>query len=153
MEKYAGLRLNDKLIQSIKDTYNELKSCYKVAEKLEVSVSSVKKYADIPKRERKQTGAQAVVAWRKKAKLLLIEYKGGKCSECGYDKCIRALQFHHLDPNEKDFGIGGKSVSLEKLKKEVDKCILVCGNCHAEIHEGLRSIKSVVSSNLTARAL
>jgi len=140
MGKYAGLKLDDKLIQSIKNTYNELKSCYKVAKKLGVSVSSVKKYADIPKRQRKQTGAQAVVAWRKKAKLLLIEYKGGKCVGCGYDKCVRALQFHHLNPNEKEFGIGSKSVSLEKLKKEVDKCILVCSNCHAEIHEGLLKV-------------
>jgi hypothetical protein len=44
------------------------------------------------------------------------------------------LEFHHLDPNEKDFSIGGKSWSLERLKKEVDKCILICANCHRELH-------------------
>lgn len=137
MEKYTGLRLTDIVIQSIKDTYNELKSCYKTAEKLKVSVSSVKKYADIPKKIRKQTNSQSVVTWRKKAKLLLIEYAGGKCKICDYNKSVTALQFHHINPEEKDFSIGGKSVSLEKLKKEVDKCVLVCANCHAEIHEGL----------------
>jgi hypothetical protein len=72
---------------------------------------------------------------RKRLKLKLIEYKGGKCEICGYDKCIIALEFHHLDPNKKDFNIGGScAMSFEKCKKEVDKCILVCSNCHREIH-------------------
>ena len=65
----------------------------------------------------------------------LVEYKGGKCEICGYDKCITALEFHHLDPNEKEFTIGHNGVlSLEKCKKEADKCILVCANCHRELH-------------------
>lgn len=72
-----------------------------------------------------------------KVKIKLIEYKGGKCILCDYNKCSSALHFHHLNPNEKDFSIGGKSLSFEKLKNEVDKCILVCSNCHSEIHEGL----------------
>ena len=72
---------------------------------------------------------------RKTLKEKLVEYKGGKCEKCGYDKCITALEFHHLDPNEKEFGIGCNGVlSFEKCKKEVDKCILVCANCHREIH-------------------
>ncbi len=65
----------------------------------------------------------------------LVEYKGGKCERCGYNKCITALEFHHLDPNEKEFGVGNFEVlSFDKCKKEVDKCILVCSNCHREIH-------------------
>lgn len=65
----------------------------------------------------------------------LVEYKGGKCEICGYDKCITALDFHHLNPNEKDFSLGsGSAIAFEKAKKEVDKCILVCSNCHREIH-------------------
>jgi hypothetical protein len=48
---------------------------------------------------------------------------------------MNVLQFHHLDPTKKDFTIGGKSWSYERLKQEVDKCILVCANCHIEIHE------------------
>ena len=80
------------------------------------------------------TKSQAVINWRKRKKQELVEYKGGCCERCGYNKSTRALQFHHLDPNEKDFTISRKSYSIERLKKEVDKCILVCANCHAEIH-------------------
>ena len=65
----------------------------------------------------------------------LVEYKGGKCEICGYDKCITALEFHHLNPEEKEFGIGNNDIlSFERNKQEVDKCILVCANCHREIH-------------------
>jgi hypothetical protein len=73
---------------------------------------------------------------RRLAKLKAIEYKGGKSNQCGYDKCPDALIFHHLDPSQKDFGISenGRSRSFEKMKPELDKCILVCSNCHAEIH-------------------
>ena len=60
----------------------------------------------------------------------LVQYKGGKCCICGYDKCMTSLHFHHRDPNEKDFGVTGKTVSYERLMKEVDKCELVCSNCH-----------------------
>ena len=71
---------------------------------------------------------------RREVKLKCIEYKGGACEKCGYNKCPGALQFHHLDANEKDFGIsgGGHSRSFEKCKPELDKCIMVCANCHAE---------------------
>ena len=65
----------------------------------------------------------------------LVEYKGGKCEICGYDKCITALEFHHLNPEEKKFGIGNNDIlSFERNKQEADKCILVCANCHREIH-------------------
>jgi hypothetical protein len=73
--------------------------------------------------------------WRNRVKIRLIEYKGGKCSVCGYDKPIpSAYDFHHLDPIEKDFNISAKSLSFDRLKEEVDKCVLLCKNCHAEIH-------------------
>lgn len=77
----------------------------------------------------------AVMNWRNRTKLRLIEYKGGKCARCGYNKSIpHCYDFHHQNPKEKEFGIGGKSFSYEKLKKEVDKCILLCKICHAELH-------------------
>lgn len=77
----------------------------------------------------------AVMDKRRRNKIALVEYKGGKCELCGYDKCVDALEFHHIDRNTKEFGIGfGDTRSLEKLKKEADKCILVCSNCHKEIH-------------------
>ena len=58
---------------------------------------------------------------------------------CGYTRCVRALKFHHLDPTGKEFSISaaGFTRSWEKVKAELDKCVLVCGNHHDEIHEGL----------------
>lgn len=76
-------------------------------------------------------------SYYKRTKEKLIEYKGGKCQVCGYNKCASALEFHHLDPSQKDFTISGGTKSFENLKPEVDKCILVCANCHREIHAGL----------------
>jgi len=72
---------------------------------------------------------------RRRAKLKAIEYKGGKCQLCGYKKCPAALEFHHIDPSKKDIrisAIGGRKWSI--VKKELDKCILLCSNCHREIH-------------------
>ena len=73
---------------------------------------------------------------RRKLKILAIDYKGGKCVQCGYNKCSRSLDFHHLDPNKKDFAISqsGDTISFARIKLEIDKCILVCKNCHGEIH-------------------
>lgn len=82
-----------------------------------------------------------IVKHRKKRKELLVEYKGGKCQICGYNRCLRALVFHHINPDEKEFSISSKVRNKEDMLKEVDKCILVCANCHAEIHEGLIDIK------------
>lgn len=65
-----------------------------------------------------------------------IEYKGGKCERCGYNRCIRALVFHHLDATKKSFGISGNhGRKWEMLIKELDKCILLCSNCHMEEHD------------------
>lgn len=64
-----------------------------------------------------------------------VNYLGGKCQECGYDKCLGALQFHHLDPTLKSFQIGQKKLqTFAFLVSELDKCILLCANCHAEKH-------------------
>lgn len=78
----------------------------------------------------------AVQKRREKVKQMAVEYKGGKCEICGYNKYAGALDFHHKDPSKKDFGIAhdGHTKSWEKVKKELDKCMLVCANCHREIH-------------------
>ena len=71
-----------------------------------------------------------------------VDYLGGKCKVCGYNKCTRSLQFHHLTPSEKEMTISKNinKMKFEKLKPELDKCILVCSNCHGEIHAGIRKI-------------
>ena len=71
---------------------------------------------------------------RRRLKERLVEYKGGKCEICGYDKCITALEFHHVDSTKKEFSVCNKIASFDKCKEEVDKCILVCANCHRELH-------------------
>ena len=68
-------------------------------------------------------------------KLKVLEYKGNKCQNCGYNKCPNALQFHHLDPSQKDFNISESYCrKWETVKIELDKCELICANCHAEKH-------------------
>jgi len=70
-----------------------------------------------------------------KIKIQSIEYRGGKCSVCGYKKHLAALQFHHTEPEHKDFRISIlRNRSFEKLKSELDKCIVLCANCHAVEH-------------------
>ena len=69
-------------------------------------------------------------------KLFLIEKLGGACSKCGYAKNYSALEFHHLDPSIKEIPLSGRQLSnssMERILMEVEKCILVCSNCHREI--------------------
>ena len=91
----------------------------------------------LPSRRRNVCNSCHVRNYRQNVKKKLIEYKGGKCQICGYNKCVSSLTFHHKDPTQKEFNISGKSMSFKKLLKEVDKCELLCSNCHGEIHEGL----------------
>ena len=83
----------------------------------------------------KECLVQSNLSRQRKTKELAVDYKGGCCSICGYNKCIAALDFHHINPSEKDrryFNMrGGLSVNL---KTELDKCVLLCSNCHREIH-------------------
>jgi hypothetical protein len=68
-----------------------------------------------------------------------IVYKGGSCQVCGYDSCDGALEFHHLDPSQKDFSIAHARLTKfdNKIKEELDKCAILCCNCHREAHSGL----------------
>ncbi len=75
---------------------------------------------------------------QQQSKLQAIEYKGNKCQLCGYDRSTYALEFHHKDRGQKDITIGSNhNRSFERIRPELDKCILVCSNCHREIHQGL----------------
>ena len=94
-----------------------------------------RKYAD-----RAEYLKKAVSLRRKKIRQMLVEYKGGKCELCGYNECIDVLDLHHKDPSTKEFGISssGLTRSWEKNKVEADKCVLLCANCHREIHAGYK---------------
>ena len=73
--------------------------------------------------------------YRRKLKQKAVDLLGGKCSKCGYDKCLAALDFHHVDKTKKEFNIFGiKRKSWKKIVEELKKCILLCSNCHREHH-------------------
>mgnify|MGYP002642049204 CR=1 FL=1 len=76
----------------------------------------------------------------RKNKERAINYKGGACNICGYNRTASALEFHHIDPQTKDKTISKRmnSKSWEKQKLKLDKCVLLCSNCHREVHDELR---------------
>lgn len=77
-------------------------------------------------------------AQKDKVKQIKLDY-GAKCVRCDYNKCLDALEFHHIDPTQKEFHLGERrGLSMDKLKVELDKCILICRNCHTEIHAELK---------------
>jgi hypothetical protein len=71
-------------------------------------------------------------------KEILVAEAGGKCASCGYARHPAALQFHHLDPATKSFGLGVRGItrSIARLREEAAKCVLLCANCHAEVEVG-----------------
>lgn len=137
----TDMKLSDELIKKIKDYYLNHTINETISE-FNISKTTLLKYCDkkrviLSDGERKKLKVTYVQNRRIKLKLMAIEYKGGCCEICGYNKSNWALGFHHINPTEKDFNIGykGYTRSWEKVKKEIDKCMLVCSNCHAEIHE------------------
>lgn len=87
----------------------------------------------------RQCRVASVVRRRRRVKELLAHEAGGRCVLCGYSRYLGALQFHHLDPAQKRLGLSraGVTLSLETLRAEAGKCILLCSNCHAEVEAGL----------------
>lgn len=78
---------------------------------------------------------------RKQMKEKAVAYKGGACLTCGYNKCMRALEFHHLDPSQKELKISDHTLKAwSKILAELDKCVLLCAVCHVEVHEGIRIV-------------
>jgi len=147
---FSYLQPTDEEKKIMQILYDEIKSSSKVSEQTGWSKATVLKYIKTEKKQKnseefiKKKKIESVISWRKRTKIKLIDYMGGKCRSCGYNKCVGALEFHHINPKEKDFNISGKSWSYEKLKSEVDKCILLCNRCHTEVHYGLIDINQLV---------
>jgi hypothetical protein len=82
---------------------------------------------------------ERVAAYRRRVKEILVEEAGGRCRVCGYDLYVGALHFHHLDPSTKRFQVShaGTTGSLQAMREEARKCVLLCANCHAEVEAGL----------------
>ncbi len=83
--------------------------------------------------------AEAVARRRRKVKRILVDEAGGACRLCGYDRCVAALHFHHLEPADKSFTLSHRGVarSLESARAEASKCVLLCSNCHVEVEAGV----------------
>lgn len=78
---------------------------------------------------------QAVNELRKRRKEELVQLMGGKCQMCGFEGNSACFDFHHKIPEEKEFNISRNiTLKLEKVKKELEKCELICANCHRTIH-------------------
>jgi hypothetical protein len=76
---------------------------------------------------------------RKRVKEILVTEAGGACALCGYSRCLAALEFHHVDRTRKRFAVaaGGVTRALAASREEARKCVLLCGNCHAEVEAGI----------------
>lgn len=86
--------------------------------------------------------SEAVADRRRRVKAILVAEAGGTCRLCGYDRCPAALQFHHVDPATKRFhmALRGAARSLERMREEAQKCVLLCANCHAEVEAGVAEL-------------
>jgi hypothetical protein len=81
----------------------------------------------------------AVKLWRQRTKNRIVESFGGKCNICNYNRCPTALELHHLDPSKKNFSFGSVRADPKKwdvIVEELRKCIMLCANCHREVHSG-----------------
>jgi transposase len=98
---------------------------------------------------------EAVTRWRRRAKQRLVEEAGGACALCGYDRCLGALEFHHLDPAAKRFSLSlkGAARAFDTLREEARKCLLLCANCHAEVENGVVVLNTPVGGNSIGRML
>jgi hypothetical protein len=100
----------------------------------------------------KRCAIEQTVTRQRLLKAQAIAHKGGRCQRCGYNRCDGALEFHHRDPAEKDFSLGHVgTTTFEKIKAELEKCDLLCANCHREVHAQVveRPLKPVPMSSGT----
>lgn len=90
----------------------------------------------------KRCRAERVARRRREIKAIVVAEAGGRCQLCGYDRCVAALHFHHIDPARKRFHVAlrGAARSLERVRAEVRKCVLLCANCHAEVEAGVKTL-------------
>lgn len=150
-------KFDKSITQDVQNRYNNGEKLKNLAKEYNCKLSTLKyhikterKKADPGNDKKSPAHRKKMVVYvnrrRKKIKEMAVQRKGGCCVICKYDKCNSALEFHHLDPAIKSFNISLKGYvkSWEVVKAEVDKCILVCRNCHAEIHAGLVDVSGII---------
>ncbi len=133
-------KLSASNIEKIKEYY-QTHTLKETSDKFNVSHSTIKRYSDnkriiLNDDERKKNNYKRVCNHRQKIKKKSVDYKGGKCEICGYDKSIWSLHFHHINSAEKTFSISEYgNLAWKTIQKELDKCKIICANCHGELHE------------------
>lgn len=93
--------------------------------------------------------SDSVKRWRQHSKQRIVDSMGGKCQSCGYDKCNEALELHHIEPSGKELSFGrlrANPKSWNTIVAELRKCILLCSNCHKEVHYGIISLPTEYNS-------
>lgn len=98
-------------------------------------------------KKKKELGIDPVRVVRERRKQELVDLLGGQCQLCGYNKAIRNLVFHHLKDKKFPLSSRGFQYSMDKILPEVLKCIMVCHNCHGEIHDGLINDNLIIKLN------
>lgn len=91
--------------------------------------------------------SEKVINWRRRTKQKIIDAMGGGCLICSYNRCQNALELHHLDPSKKELGFAGVRANpkaMETLIPELRKCVLLCSNCHKEVHAGYVQVPTLV---------
>ena len=131
-EKYKKLHKNEMNIRS-KNYYLNHKEDYYLAsiEYVRLNKDKINKKQEIR---------------RKDNKIKALQYKGNSCQKCGYNKSSKALHFHHISPENKSFEVSKlliQSRNWEVIQTELDKCILLCGNCHSEEHDKEININTI----------
>lgn len=89
------------------------------------------------------TSSKRVIDWRRRTKERIIQAFGGSCAICGYSKCQRSMDVHHLDPSQKEFSFSSVRAwpkSWASIVVELRKCVLLCKNCHGEVHDNITKI-------------
>lgn len=102
--------------------------------------------------ERRARRIRAVSQCRDARTVKVKQLHGAACRLCGYSKCLRALEFHHLYPEAKSFSISGKGITrrLSVQLEEAAKCVLLCANCHREVEEGMTAIPEVIRMEIAS---
>lgn len=141
--KKEYVELTPEKINELQELYNQVGNIKAVASMSGVSYSRLREVLKLKKRVKLKSEYQCIKDARHKTKAELVAYKGGKCQVCGYDKCNEALEFHHIDPSTKSFALSSTNIykNIDRLREEADKCVLVCSNCHREIHAGLINVQ------------
>lgn len=135
--KNSYKKWDDKIKQKIKILFSYGIFTTEIADVLNLNIDAMKAFCKtLPKINYSYlNGYDKVKRRRKKIKILAVIYKGGKCKKCGYDKYFENLEFHHKDPSKKEFTIAKKcNNKWQTIKKELDKCMILCSTCHRELH-------------------